>query len=173
MCICIETTTIHNYDDPHRLVCFHIFLIERSPSFSLPAKLRRMLIACSCNMMGTLDNGGCDPYTGLCTCKRFVGGPNCDQCLVSTEYCAVIPLLLGTHANKHTPANQLGCKQWTEFLVSLSWLCLEHIVKQAHVLVSHTNPLVLKPAHRHFRLRNVNGSNSCEPTLRVSWLAHH
>ncbi|KAF5404743.1 Laminin beta 1 [Paragonimus heterotremus] len=48
--------------------------------------------ACTCNMMGTLDNGGCDPYTGLCTCKRFVGGANCDQCLEGYFNLTLAPL---------------------------------------------------------------------------------
>ncbi|XP_052278966.1 laminin subunit beta-1-like [Dreissena polymorpha] len=36
--------------------------------------------ACTCDPMGTLENFGCDQYTGYCTCKRFVTGKNCDQC---------------------------------------------------------------------------------------------
>ncbi|CAL8096731.1 unnamed protein product [Calicophoron daubneyi] len=47
---------------------------------------------CSCNMIGTLDNGGCDPYTGTCTCKRFVGGSNCDACLEGYFNLTMAPL---------------------------------------------------------------------------------
>ncbi|XP_052780094.1 laminin subunit beta-1-like [Mya arenaria] len=36
--------------------------------------------ACTCDPMGTLENFGCDQYTGYCTCKRYVTGKNCDQC---------------------------------------------------------------------------------------------
>jgi len=36
--------------------------------------------ACTCNPMGTLENFGCDQYTGYCTCKRYVTGQNCDEC---------------------------------------------------------------------------------------------
>lgn len=39
---------------------------------------------CTCNTLGTVDNQGCDTYTGECTCKRFVTGRDCNQCL--TEY---------------------------------------------------------------------------------------
>ncbi|KAA0189501.1 Laminin beta chain, partial [Fasciolopsis buskii] len=61
--------------------------------------------ACSCNMMGTLDNGGCDPYTGLCTCKRFVGGPNCDQCLEGYFNLTMAPL-----GCQECACSQLGSK---------------------------------------------------------------
>ncbi|XP_077296582.1 laminin subunit beta-1 [Arctopsyche grandis] len=37
--------------------------------------------ACSCNPLGTVDNQGCDTYTGECTCKRNVIGRDCNQCL--------------------------------------------------------------------------------------------
>ncbi|XP_055351401.1 laminin subunit beta-1-like [Paramacrobiotus metropolitanus] len=37
-------------------------------------------LACSCNLLGTIGNTGCDKVTGQCTCKRFVTGENCDQC---------------------------------------------------------------------------------------------
>ncbi|TPP62359.1 Laminin subunit beta-1 [Fasciola gigantica] len=60
---------------------------------------------CSCNMMGTLDNGGCDPYTGLCTCKRFVGGPNCDQCLEGYFNLTMAPL-----GCQECACSQLGSK---------------------------------------------------------------
>ncbi|XP_063219684.1 laminin subunit beta-1 isoform X2 [Bacillus rossius redtenbacheri] len=35
---------------------------------------------CTCNTLGTVDNQGCNTYTGECTCKRFVTGRNCNQC---------------------------------------------------------------------------------------------
>ena len=38
---------------------------------------------CSCNTIGTTGNLGCDKHSGLCSCKRFVTGRACDQCLVS------------------------------------------------------------------------------------------
>ncbi|TGZ57822.1 hypothetical protein CRM22_009869 [Opisthorchis felineus] len=60
---------------------------------------------CTCNMMGTLDNGGCDPYTGLCTCKRFVGGPNCDQCLEGYFNLTLAPL-----GCQECACSQLGAK---------------------------------------------------------------
>lgn len=40
---------------------------------------------------GTWNNEGCNKHTGECTCKRFVTGENCDQCIVSTvlqSYCS-------------------------------------------------------------------------------------
>ncbi|KAK5978279.1 Laminin subunit beta-1, partial [Trichostrongylus colubriformis] len=37
--------------------------------------------ACSCHLLGTYNNEGCDKMTGHCTCKRLVTGENCDQCL--------------------------------------------------------------------------------------------
>ncbi|XP_059469528.1 laminin subunit beta-1 isoform X2 [Neocloeon triangulifer] len=36
---------------------------------------------CSCNSLGTHNNQGCDFFTGECTCKRFVTGRDCNQCL--------------------------------------------------------------------------------------------
>lgn len=36
---------------------------------------------CSCNLIGTSGNLGCDKVSGLCECKRFVTGRACDQCL--------------------------------------------------------------------------------------------
>uniref|UniRef100_A0A0K0EC03 Laminin subunit beta-1 n=2 Tax=Strongyloides stercoralis TaxID=6248 RepID=A0A0K0EC03_STRER len=36
---------------------------------------------CSCNILGTINNEGCDKTTGKCFCKRFVTGINCDKCL--------------------------------------------------------------------------------------------
>ncbi|KAK6747437.1 hypothetical protein RB195_000562 [Necator americanus] len=38
-------------------------------------------IACTCHLLGTYNNEGCDKTTGFCTCKRLVTGENCDQCL--------------------------------------------------------------------------------------------
>ena len=40
---------------------------------------------CSCSLIGTSGNLGCDKITGLCTCKQFVTGRACDQCLVSDQ----------------------------------------------------------------------------------------
>lgn len=36
---------------------------------------------CTCNTFGTIDNQGCNVYTGECTCKRYVTGRDCNQCL--------------------------------------------------------------------------------------------
>nr|CAI5866249.1 unnamed protein product [Callosobruchus analis] len=36
---------------------------------------------CTCNILGTIDNQGCNVYTGECTCKRYVTDRNCDQCM--------------------------------------------------------------------------------------------
>lgn len=36
---------------------------------------------CSCNTIGTTGNLGCDKDSGLCSCKRYVTGRACDQCL--------------------------------------------------------------------------------------------
>ncbi|KRX90388.1 Laminin subunit beta-1 [Trichinella pseudospiralis] len=38
--------------------------------------------ACTCNLLGTVNNEGCDKRTGECTCKRLVTGDNCDRCLL-------------------------------------------------------------------------------------------
>ncbi|KFD63486.1 hypothetical protein M514_06434 [Trichuris suis] len=38
-------------------------------------------IQCSCHLLGTVNNEGCDKHTGECTCKRLVTGDNCDRCL--------------------------------------------------------------------------------------------
>lgn len=40
--------------------------------------------ACTCNTMGTVDNSGCNMYTGECTCKRLVTGKDCNQCAPET-----------------------------------------------------------------------------------------
>lgn len=37
--------------------------------------------ACTCNLLGTVDNQGCDMNSGECTCKRNVQGRDCNQCL--------------------------------------------------------------------------------------------
>lgn len=39
---------------------------------------------CTCNILGTVNNLGCNVYTGECTCKRFVTGKDCDQCAPET-----------------------------------------------------------------------------------------
>lgn len=36
---------------------------------------------CTCSMLGTINNQGCDMLTGDCTCKRYVTGRDCNQCL--------------------------------------------------------------------------------------------
>ncbi|KAJ9579192.1 hypothetical protein L9F63_024702, partial [Diploptera punctata] len=36
---------------------------------------------CTCNTLGTIDNQGCNVYTGECECKRYVTGRDCNQCL--------------------------------------------------------------------------------------------
>ncbi|XP_025834691.1 laminin subunit beta-1-like, partial [Agrilus planipennis] len=36
---------------------------------------------CTCDILGTIGNQGCNAYSGECTCKRYVKGRNCDQCL--------------------------------------------------------------------------------------------
>jgi hypothetical protein len=38
---------------------------------------------CTCNLLGTINNEGCNKVDGSCTCKRLVTGENCDRCLVS------------------------------------------------------------------------------------------
>lgn len=37
--------------------------------------------ACTCNLLGTVNNEGCNKHDGTCTCKRLVEGTNCDRCL--------------------------------------------------------------------------------------------
>ncbi|XP_021926605.1 laminin subunit beta-1 isoform X2 [Zootermopsis nevadensis] len=37
--------------------------------------------SCTCNTLGTIGNQGCNVYTGECTCKRYVTGRDCNQCL--------------------------------------------------------------------------------------------
>ncbi|KAI6236382.1 Laminin subunit beta-1 [Aphelenchoides besseyi] len=36
--------------------------------------------ACTCNLLGTYNNEGCNKYDGSCTCKALVEGENCDRC---------------------------------------------------------------------------------------------
>ncbi|KAF5294829.1 hypothetical protein FQA39_LY00313 [Lamprigera yunnana] len=36
---------------------------------------------CTCNTLGTINNQGCNVYTGECICKRYVTGRDCNQCL--------------------------------------------------------------------------------------------
>ncbi|VDP08781.1 unnamed protein product [Soboliphyme baturini] len=38
---------------------------------------------CTCHLLGTVGNEGCNKQTGECTCKRLVTGENCNRCLVS------------------------------------------------------------------------------------------
>lgn len=35
---------------------------------------------CTCNPLGTIGDLGCDQDTGICRCKRYVTGRNCDEC---------------------------------------------------------------------------------------------
>lgn len=37
--------------------------------------------SCTCDTLGTIDNQGCNVFTGECTCKRYVTGRDCNQCL--------------------------------------------------------------------------------------------
>ncbi|KAJ8913194.1 hypothetical protein NQ315_009031 [Exocentrus adspersus] len=37
---------------------------------------------CTCHTFGTIDNQGCNVYTGQCFCKRYVEGGDCNQCLL-------------------------------------------------------------------------------------------
>ncbi|XP_055926474.1 laminin subunit beta-1-like [Argiope bruennichi] len=37
--------------------------------------------ACTCDVLGTIGNFGCNVYTGECVCKRNVVGRDCNQCL--------------------------------------------------------------------------------------------
>ncbi|GAB6026920.1 laminin beta [Chamberlinius hualienensis] len=37
--------------------------------------------SCSCDAKGTVANLGCNQYTGECTCKRYVIGRDCNQCM--------------------------------------------------------------------------------------------
>lgn len=37
--------------------------------------------ACECNILGTINNQGCNQLKGECTCKRYVVGRDCNQCL--------------------------------------------------------------------------------------------
>lgn len=39
------------------------------------------LLECTCNIKGIVSNDGCNQETGDCTCKRFVVGRDCDQCM--------------------------------------------------------------------------------------------
>lgn len=41
------------------------------------------VLACTCNILGTIGSYGCNVYTGECVCKRNVVGRDCNQCLVS------------------------------------------------------------------------------------------
>ena len=45
-----------------------------------PFRPRHFLTACSCNLLGTIGNYGCDKTSGQCTCKRFVVGEDCGRC---------------------------------------------------------------------------------------------
>lgn len=40
--------------------------------------------SCTCNILGTVDNLGCNFHTGECLCKRLVMGKDCNQCMPET-----------------------------------------------------------------------------------------
>lgn len=40
-----------------------------------------LISACKCNTLGTINNQGCNQIRGECTCKRYVVGRDCNQCL--------------------------------------------------------------------------------------------
>lgn len=40
-----------------------------------------VIVECTCNLHGTVENQGCNVYTGECICKRYVTGRDCNQCL--------------------------------------------------------------------------------------------
>lgn len=40
--------------------------------------------SCTCNILGTIDNLGCNTHTGECVCKRLVTGKDCNQCMPET-----------------------------------------------------------------------------------------
>uniref|UniRef100_T1IRE1 Laminin subunit beta-1 n=1 Tax=Strigamia maritima TaxID=126957 RepID=T1IRE1_STRMM len=37
--------------------------------------------ACTCHPLGTVSGIGCNQYSGECTCKRYVTGRDCNQCM--------------------------------------------------------------------------------------------
>lgn len=39
---------------------------------------------CTCDILGTRNNSGCNMHTGECTCKDLVTGKDCNQCLPET-----------------------------------------------------------------------------------------
>lgn len=39
---------------------------------------------CTCNLLGTVGNLGCNQYSGECECKRLVTGKDCNQCMPET-----------------------------------------------------------------------------------------
>ena len=41
-----------------------------------------LIVACTCNTLGTVGNYGCDKRTGECRCKRYVTGRMCGECHV-------------------------------------------------------------------------------------------
>lgn len=40
--------------------------------------------SCTCNILGTVGNLGCNMRTGECICKRLVTGKDCNQCMPET-----------------------------------------------------------------------------------------
>lgn len=41
--------------------------------------------SCGCNVAGSVAGTLCDPDTGTCSCKQFVTGASCDQCLTGYQ----------------------------------------------------------------------------------------
>lgn len=39
---------------------------------------------CTCDILGTRNNSGCNMHTGECTCKELVTGKDCNQCMPET-----------------------------------------------------------------------------------------
>lgn len=39
---------------------------------------------CTCNILGTIGNSGCNQHSGECDCKRLVTGKDCNQCMPET-----------------------------------------------------------------------------------------
>lgn len=58
--------------------------IPQIPNLFIPKRIYHrfvIIIACTCNTLGTIDNQGCNMLTGECTCKRYVTARDCNQCL--------------------------------------------------------------------------------------------
>ena len=49
--------------------------------------------SCGCNPAGVLEaSQQCDKDLGECTCKRFVQGRTCDECMVTLPYTVTISI---------------------------------------------------------------------------------